>query len=93
MIDYPDREMLRKATAQLTAANAVIKFVSDQLRDKYQLPDGASITPDGAIIYPTREVADADRQPNLFHLQSEVAVSREATGGNECLSEGENLAG
>lgn len=49
-LDEADRTYLNSALSQLNEANAVLRFVRDQLAARYKLGEGDQITPDGVII-------------------------------------------
>ena len=49
-LDSNDKLLLQRATLELEKANAVLRFLSDHFRDKYDLTSDHMVTPDGRII-------------------------------------------
>jgi hypothetical protein len=50
MLEYSDRIILKRALENLAGANAVVRFLSDHFRDKYNLQSGQQISPEGEIV-------------------------------------------
>jgi len=48
-----DKLLLQRAYMKAAAAQEVLSFLSEHFQQKYQLPNGSQVTPDGRIITPT----------------------------------------
>lgn len=49
-LDQTDKDLLHRAHEEFNKANAILRFLSDYFRDKYQLTPTNQITPDGKIV-------------------------------------------
>lgn len=49
-LDSGDKQLLQRALSELDKANAIMRFLSDHFRDKYNLTSEHQILPNGQIV-------------------------------------------